>query len=469
LIIKTYGSDTNGLIVSITQYLKYIVIFEAGMTPVIKSILYKPILNNKNNIIKNILKTCDNFYKKVAYILIGYILILCLILPNILKTSNDSIFTISLTILISLSLFLDYFLGITYNIYLQVKQKVYVVSNIQIITILFNFIVCIIMIYFNVNIIIIKLCSTLILIMRPLLLKRYVESKYRLYFNNEPGNYEIEQKWNGFANHASYVVHNNTDVIILSIFSNINEISVYSIYYLIINSVRLLVLSVVGGVDTYLGKLLAKNDNKVLNDSFKKYELIYHSIAVVAFGVLYTIIIPFMNIYMKEITDVNYIRPIFASVMVLALFIWVIRQPYKDIIDSAGHFKQTQKYSIAEAILNILISLILVTKYGIVGVALGTLISITIRTVQLMIYVTKNILYRSFSIIIKRMILLILEYSFIILLFKYLIIFNITNYLNCVIYAIIISLVSLVIVFVFNYIFYNKDIKELFNKNKKHI
>ena len=44
----------------------------------------------------------------------------------------------------------------------------------------------------------------------------------------------------------------------------------YFIYYLIINSVRLLVLSVVGGVDTYLGKLLAKNDNKVLNDSFKK-------------------------------------------------------------------------------------------------------------------------------------------------------------------------------------------------------
>ena len=56
LIICTYGSDVNGLIVSITQFLGYITLLESGLGPLIKSILYKPISKNDNETIKRILK-----------------------------------------------------------------------------------------------------------------------------------------------------------------------------------------------------------------------------------------------------------------------------------------------------------------------------------------------------------------------------------------------------------------------------
>ena len=43
LIISNYGSDVNGLVTSITQFLAYITLLEAGFGPVVKSLLYKPI------------------------------------------------------------------------------------------------------------------------------------------------------------------------------------------------------------------------------------------------------------------------------------------------------------------------------------------------------------------------------------------------------------------------------------------
>ena len=45
IIINNFGSDVNGLVSSITQFLAYITLLESGFGPVVKSALYKPIAN----------------------------------------------------------------------------------------------------------------------------------------------------------------------------------------------------------------------------------------------------------------------------------------------------------------------------------------------------------------------------------------------------------------------------------------
>ena len=42
------------------------------------------------------------------------------------------------------------------------------------------------------------------------------------------------------------------------------------------------------------------------------------------------------------------------------------------MVYAAGHFKETQLSSIIEAVLNIVLSVLLVLKFGLVGVAIGT-------------------------------------------------------------------------------------------------
>lgn len=64
LIIEQYGSAVNGLVSSITQFLAYITFLEAGIGPVIKAALYKPIAKKDKNTIQDILKTSESFLKR---------------------------------------------------------------------------------------------------------------------------------------------------------------------------------------------------------------------------------------------------------------------------------------------------------------------------------------------------------------------------------------------------------------------
>lgn len=123
LIIATYGSNLNGLINSITQFLSYITLLEVGFGPVILSILYKPISNKDKSKIKRILKSSESFFRKISFIFIIYIIILCIIYPVFINSNYDNLFIISLIIIISLSTFAEYFFGLTYSIYLQADQK----------------------------------------------------------------------------------------------------------------------------------------------------------------------------------------------------------------------------------------------------------------------------------------------------------------------------------------------------------
>ena len=51
IIIEKFGSNVNGLVSSITQFLAYITLLEAGIGPVIKSALYGPIAKKDKRLV----------------------------------------------------------------------------------------------------------------------------------------------------------------------------------------------------------------------------------------------------------------------------------------------------------------------------------------------------------------------------------------------------------------------------------
>ena len=57
VIIDTFGSDVNGLVTSITQFLGYITFLESGFGPVVKAMLYNVIAKKDHKSIEGILKT----------------------------------------------------------------------------------------------------------------------------------------------------------------------------------------------------------------------------------------------------------------------------------------------------------------------------------------------------------------------------------------------------------------------------
>ena len=382
-------------------------------------------------------------------------------MPIVVSIDFDSIFTISLVVIIAISTFSEYYFGMTYRLYLQAEQKTYIISLIHIGTLILNAIMVIVLIKFGASIQVVKLVSAIIFILRPVLQNIYVKKKYNINLKNIEGNYPIKQKWDGLAQHIAYIVHKNTDIVILTLCTNIAEVSVYSIYYMIINRLKNIVQSFVGGVDAAFGNMLAKGEMDNLNRAYKKYEGLYLTIATILFSSTLFLIIPFVKVFTNGITDVDYIRPVFAYLMVIAEFICIIRQPYNDLVKVAGHFKQTRIGAWVEAISNILISFILVWNFGIIGVAIGTLFAMAIRTIEFMYHCSKHILNRSVFYTFKRLFIIAVEVSIITLIVNIIPTIQITSYTNWILQACVVLVISIVVVLLINIIFYYDNFKNI--------
>lgn len=467
-IMETFGSSVNGLVSSITQFLSYITLLEAGIGPVIKSALYKPIANKDKAQIEKILKAAQRFFRIIAMIFVIYLIVLCLIYPQIVSMEFDRCFTISLILIISLSTFAEYFFGMVYKLYLQAEQKHYISSTIQILTTIINTILIIILVKFNLSIQIVKLVSAFIFVLRPILQNIYVKKKYKISLKDVKEKFELKQKWDGLAQHIASVVHNNTDVALLTIFLGTVEVSVYTVYLFVVNGIKSLVQALTGGVDASFGDMIAKNETENLNKSFRTYELFYFTLITIVYIIAIVMILPFVKVYTKGITDANYYRPIFAILIVLAEMAWSIRLPYSSITLAAGHFKETRKGAWVEVFTNLLISIILVFKFGITGVAIGTLVAMIIRTIEFMYHTSKYILKRTLKEDIKRVCVVLIEMLITIPLGFYISKYiEVTSYITWVVLAMIVGIVAVIVVGLINGIVYRKDLRNLLDMLKR--
>ena len=102
-------------------------------------------------------------------------------------------------------------------------------------------------------------------------------------------------------------------------------------------------------------------------------------------------------IYTMGINDADYYQPVFAVLIVIAEFICGIREPFIRAASAAAMFKKVAPHAFIEAALNIMISLILIGKYGIAGVAVGTIVAMVYRMIAQMVLVGKGILHRSMA------------------------------------------------------------------------
>lgn len=297
LILKTYGSNVNGLISSITQFLGYISLLEVGFGPVVKAALYKPIANKDKKQIKEILKSSEKFFKIIAVVFIIYSVLLAMVYPLFVSEDFSFFYSMSLVFIIAISIFAEYYFGMSYKLYIQAEQKTYIISIISILGYILNIIVVIILVNANTGIHVIKLISSLIFMLRPILQSIYVKLKYQLDLSDVENNVELKQKWDGLAQHIAAVVHGNTDVVLLTIFTSVSEVSVYTIYLMVINGIKSLIQAFSNGIEAIFGDMIAKNELEKLNEKFLLYELFYFSVITILFACTFVLIVPFVSVY----------------------------------------------------------------------------------------------------------------------------------------------------------------------------
>lgn len=392
LILGAFGSNVNGLVNSITQFLGIISFLELGVGAVVQSALYKPLAEKRQNDVSKIISSANQFFRRLAQILTVYVIVLVVFYPMLSAKEYDFWYTATLIVAISISSFAQYYFGIVNRLLLTADQRGYVQYTAQTIAVVGNTVVCYLLIMLGCGIQVVKLTTSIIYLVQPFAIYLYVRKYYqidtKIKYDKEP----IPQKWNGMAQHVAAVILDGTDTVVLTLFATLADVSIYSVYFMVVKGVKQLFLSMTNGITSLIGELWAKQELDELNKTFSWTEWVIHTGTTFIFGLTAILVVPFVEVYTSGINDANYIQPLFAALIVVANAGHCLRLPYNIVILAAGHYKQTQNNYIAVAVINIVVSIATVKAWGLVGVAIGTLVAMAYQTVWMAIYDSKNLI-----------------------------------------------------------------------------
>lgn len=463
LILSHFGTEINGLVNSISQFLGVISFLELGVGAVVQSSLYKPLADNDNINVSKVIASADKFFRKLGYILAIYIIVMLFYYPYLVKQSFGFMFTATLILAISIRSFAQYFFGIVNRLLLVADQKAYIQYVAQTIAIIINTIACYTLITFDCSVQIVYGMTSLIFFLQPYAIHLYIKKYYaldrKIHYDVEP----IKQKWNGVAQHVAAVILSGSDTVVLTIFSTLVNVSIYAIYFLPMSGARLVIMSMISGIEALIGNLWAKQDLRELRKVFAWTEWLIHTGTTLIFTLTAVLIVPFVQVYTHGVSDANYIQPLFGILLVAANSGHCLRLPYNIMILAAGHYKQTQHNYIIAAVMNIVISIIGVKQFGLIGVALGTMAAMVYQTVWMAWYNSKNFIQWSMRNFFKQMAVNGVSAVSIFIVTGY---FTMTgvSYLEWIVLAIKVTACGIFVAFLVNYIFYKEFMLKITQK-----
>lgn len=343
IILGTFGSEVNGLVSSLNQFLGYISLFEGGITGVVTASMYEPIVKRDQYRISQTVKTADLFFRKIAVIFLIYTIVLSVVYPLAVDTDFSFGYICSLTWVLCISLFVQYFFSLSMKVLLNADKKVYIVCTTQIVIVLLNTLLTFLIARTCSSIHLIWLCSSCLYILQPVVFNHFVKKFFCIDRFVEPNQKIIAQRWNGFGINMAAFIHNNTDIVVLTLLASLKDVSVYSVYFLVVTGLKSLVVSVSSAMAPNIGQAYANGDREELRDRFRKYEFTILYITYIAFTVGGLCITPFVQLYTSNIYDADYYQPLFGWLIVTAEMIFCIREPYVKLAYAANRFKDFTK------------------------------------------------------------------------------------------------------------------------------
>lgn len=466
LMLDAFGSEVYGATTSIAQLLSYIALLEGGIGGVARAVLYKPLANGDDETLNAILDEVKRFFRVIALVFLLYVLVIAASFKSISRLETlDWASSFLLVVVISISTLGQYFIGISNSILLQAAQKAYVTNLVNIAGTVINTAMIVVLISLRCNIIVVKLASSIVFAIKPVVLWIYVKHNYPIHRVNRRGKRYLTQKWTGLGQHVAYFLHSNTDVVVLTCLLDLKAVAVYSVYNMVISNIQNIAASFVSGMEALFGDMLAKKEDARLNVTFGMYETIGSVVGVMLFSVTCVMILPFIRIYTAGMTDADYEAPLFALLMILSALVYVLRMPYHSMVIAAGHFRQTQLAAYGEAIINVILSVLLVTRMGLAGVAIGTIAATSFRLIYYVIYLSRNLLKRRISLFVKRSCVNAIAFVAVCLVgSKVTGFFSITNYGTWMLCGGVTAIIALMVCGTVNLLYYRQDCMKLIRR-----
>lgn len=467
ILLKYYGSETNGLVTSINQFIAYFTIVEAGLAGAAIYALYKPLADNDHKSINGVVAAAKRFYTKSGYIFISLVLGLSIIYPSFVKANILSPVSIGMLVMIlGVNGALEFFTLSKYRVLLTADQKTYIISLASIVQILLNTTIIVCLSIFRVNIVVVRAVALLAIFLRSFILMIYVKKNYEyIDYNVKPSYESLNKRWDALYLEILGSVQIGTPVILATIFMSLQSVSIYSVYNMVISGVSGILGIFVNGLAASFGDIIARGENKTLQKAYKDFEFSYYSLITIVYSISMITIMPFIKIYTKGITDANYNLPLLGFFFVLNGFFYNIKTPQGMLVISAGMYKETRVQASIQALIIIIFGVILTPRYGLIGILIASCLSNLYRDIDLCFFIPKNITKLPAKETILRILLMTLEMFIICIPFMFIKI-EIDSWIKWILFASVVGIYAVLVVCIFGIAFNKSQFKSAFLRVK---
>lgn len=394
LFIVNYGSEVNGLLASIRQIYVYLALLEVGIGDASVVALYGPIGKKDYAKANHILAATNYYYKRIGIIYAISVIGLGALYPLAIDTTIPYISCFFVIVLQGSGSVISYLIQGKYNMLLRVDNKNYITTNVGTISSVFTDVARIFLLLRGKSIIAVQATYLIFNLLKMIYISFYIKKNYKwLDLSVSPDFGAIAQRGAVFLHQISSLVFSNTDVLILTFVCGLKTVSIYSMYATVYAMVNNIITIASNSVQSALGQIFNTDRKRYLelNEAFETY---YLTLVFSLFSVATIFILPFIKLYTKG-ADINYIDwklPILFSLYQLLNY---GRVSSNFIIGFAGEFKATQWRAWLETIINIVVSLVCVFKFGIYGVLFGTIAALFYRANDIILFAYHKVLKKS--------------------------------------------------------------------------
>lgn len=465
VFIEQLGIEKNGLKVVLINIMSILSISELGISGAINYNLYKPILDKdykKISIIMTLYKKC---YRIIGIIILILSLSIAYFIPNIISNSTlTHEYIVYAFIMYSINTVITYFLSYARNLFYGF-QHLYITNIIDFIFRSIRIILQIFLLYKYKSYYLFILVNIIFDFITNFIVFSVCKRRYsKVNFNEKDKNKEIVKNVakdvkSLSAIQVTYAMVNFTDTIIISKFEGIIETGLFANYKIIYNQLVNIINSIYNSLGASIGNLIAENNKEKIEKSLYNIEYLTFFLAMFCFTGLITFTQQFITIWLGK----KYLLS--TSVVLLLsinLYFLIQRQCSIYFLRTGGYHKKMVIPTIIEAILNLILSISLVFKYGIVGVLVGTVISCFFGFIcnSIILYKEFNLKYKKY--ILKQILFLIISIISVIVIKMISSIFNFSVLCNFIITAFIFLVIMISCMLLF--IIFNKNLIDIKNK-----
>ncbi|MBX9597731.1 MAG: oligosaccharide flippase family protein [Burkholderiales bacterium] len=383
LSLNYFGKDLFGLFSITGDTLAYLALFNFGIPWAAATIFAK--LNSHSEQRRVILKALS-LLSIFSLLMIIFLFIMHLLLPNWVHFISNISASITPTAKLFISISIIFFIArLPFSLFSQLLifiNHAYIAKVIDVFSAVLNFICLLTVIYFKLTIVqyalisgVISLVPLIFSVMIFLKIWKSISSAQSLAAEDKVVSYRhlLESSFYFFLNSIGTLLVWNTDSLVISHYLGLGETAEYAVMFKFFTILFMIISQLMNVINPLYPKLMKEGRQEELTKLFNMTVKLFPIIGGILFLVLFGVFKDFVVLWTHN--DKVFIG--YLSCFAMGLYCYFLCSsvvPYS-VLMSLNYSKEICLLTLCDAVLNLCLSVYLVTKIGVAGVVIATLIA----------------------------------------------------------------------------------------------